>query len=102
MHQPRPSKRYRCTYTPASPAGFIHPSESGTLPHIEVEAPDAETAARKAHQLKACPIVEVTRLDDAAPSIAPRARTARPAAAPTGPARVLLAAAMLLAAQAQA
>jgi hypothetical protein len=72
------SQRYRCTYSPLDINGYSLASESGVLPFIDVHAESAEHAARLAHSNKGAPIVDVMRLDDAAPRATRKARRLRP------------------------
>lgn len=93
---------YRCYYAPTGPFGFVATPDNGILPFVDLQAPDAETAQRKAFALKSAPIVEAFRLDPApAAPAAPRLR--RPATTPlTPPERARHARAVLAAVTARA
>jgi hypothetical protein len=57
---------------PTGLGGFAHQSETGVLPYIEVDAIDAESAARQAHALMNAPITETVRVDDPPPRLSRR------------------------------
>ena len=59
-------RSYRCTYSPLDRSGWPQMSETGLLPSVRVQAPDAETALRLAFATVGCPIVDAERLDAAA------------------------------------
>lgn len=88
------TQRYRCTYRPLTIDGFPVASESGVEPFIEVDARNAEEAARLAYAAKRCPITDAVRIEDA-----PK-RTARPARSPRPVIQLMTGAALLAAAQA--
>lgn len=71
-------QRYRCTFRPLTLDGMPTACESGVEPHVDVEAANAEDAARQAHQLKGCPITEVTRLEGKQPKPTRTPRKPRP------------------------
>jgi hypothetical protein len=81
------TQRYRCTFHPQTTDGYAVQSESGVLPYRDVEAVDAEAAARLAHQRTGCAIVETMRLEGPKPRVkatpAP-AKSTRPIVLVTG------------------
>jgi hypothetical protein len=57
------ARSYRCHYTPKDRHGWPVPCETGVLPFIQVQAPDAEAAQRAAWSLTGCAINSVERLE---------------------------------------
>lgn len=51
--------RYRCFLQLST-----QPAETGVLPYVQLRAPDAEQAARRAHHVTGAAIVEVQRMED--------------------------------------
>ena len=87
---------YRCSFHPLTIDGLPVSCESGIEPYVDVEAPNAEEASRRAYALKACPITEVTRLEGKQP----RAARARAPRKPRPIIQLMTGAAMLAAMQA--
>ena len=56
-------RSYRCTFTPVDRFGAPISTESGVLPWLQLQASNAEQAARLAHASVGAPIVQVERID---------------------------------------
>lgn len=63
MQTPR---SYRCTYSPLDRDGAPALNDTGVLPHLQVQARNAEDAQRVAFAILKAPIVQVERLEVAA------------------------------------
>lgn len=57
------ARSYRCTFTPVDRFGAPMVTESGVLPWLQLQAADAEQAARLAHASVGAPIVQVERIE---------------------------------------
>jgi hypothetical protein len=63
-------RSYRCTYFPKDANGWPLPADSGVLPHVQVQAANAEQAHLLAHGATGCPIAEVVRIEHPHPGVA--------------------------------
>jgi len=71
----KPLRRFVCYYHPHSRAGVPVPMESGELPSVVVDAPDAATAAKQAAKQVGHPVTETVRIgEDVKPAPKPRKR----------------------------
>lgn len=60
------TRSYRCYYTPKDVNGYPVATDTGVLPFVQIQAPDAEVAQRAAYNTTGCPISNVERIEVAA------------------------------------
>ncbi|WP_428421927.1 hypothetical protein [Methylibium sp.] len=56
-------RSYRCYFTPLDRNGIPVACDTGVLPFVQVQAPNAEHAQRAARALTGCPIHTAERLE---------------------------------------
>lgn len=65
MQTSQPARSYRATYHHKDQNGHPVASETGVLPSIQLQAPNAEAAALLAGAITGCVIAQVERLESA-------------------------------------
>lgn len=65
MQTSQPARSYRATYHPKDQNGYPVASESGVLPSIRLQAPNAEAAALLAGVATGCVVANVERIEHA-------------------------------------
>lgn len=69
MHTTGETRSYRCTYFPKDNQGVPQPCESGALPSIRVQAPNANAAELLAAASVHGVVAHVERIDDDAAAL---------------------------------